>query len=38
MRSNNADILTAIRDSKDLSDDSRDKLKSVLAAFVKNFA
>jgi F-type H+-transporting ATPase subunit alpha len=38
MRSNNADILTAIRDSKDLSDDSRDKLKTVLATFVKNFA
>ncbi|MCR5869740.1 MULTISPECIES: F0F1 ATP synthase subunit alpha [unclassified Sphingomonas] len=38
MRSKHADILTAIRDSKDLSDDTKSKLKDALAAFGKTFA
>jgi len=38
MRANHADILTAIRDSKDLKDDVRDKLKAALDAFGKTFA
>jgi F-type H+-transporting ATPase subunit alpha len=38
MRSKHADILTAIRDSKDLSADTTTALKSVLEAFVKTFA
>src|SRR4051812_34726231 len=38
MRSKHADILTAIRDSKDLKDDVRDKLKAALEAFAKTFA
>ena len=38
MRANHADILTAIRDSKDLSDDTRAKLKDALTAFAKTFA
>jgi F-type H+-transporting ATPase subunit alpha len=38
MRSNHADILTAIRDSKDLKDDVRDQLKAALQAFAKTFA
>ena len=38
MRSNHADLLTAIRDSKDLSDDTRGKLGDVLKEFVRTFA
>ncbi|MGC6400762.1 F0F1 ATP synthase subunit alpha [Sphingomonas sp. FW199] len=38
MRANQADLLTAIRDSKDLSDDSKAKLKDALTAFGKTFA
>ena len=38
MRSSHADILGAIRDSKDLKDDVRDKLKAALDAFGKTFA
>ncbi|WP_448501731.1 F0F1 ATP synthase subunit alpha [Sphingomonas sp.] len=38
MRANHADVLTAIRDSKDLGDETRGKLKDALAAFAKNFA
>ncbi len=38
LRSHNADVLTAIRDSKDLSDDTRGKLKDALTAFGKVFA
>jgi F-type H+-transporting ATPase subunit alpha len=38
MRSHDAGVLTAIRDSKDLSDDTRGKLKSALEAFGKTFA
>ena len=38
MRSDHADVLGAIRDSKDLSDDTRAKLKSALDAIGKTFA
>jgi len=38
MRANHADILGAIRDSKDLSDDTKAKLKSALDQFGKTFA
>ncbi|ABQ66989.1 F0F1 ATP synthase subunit alpha [Rhizorhabdus wittichii] len=38
MRSKHADVLAAIRDSKDLSADSTAALKSALEAFVKTFA
>jgi F-type H+-transporting ATPase subunit alpha len=38
MRANHADVLTAIRDSKDLGDETRGKLKDALAAFAKTFA
>ncbi len=38
MRANHADILTAIRDSRDLKDDVRDQLKAALDAFAKTFA
>ena len=38
MRSKHADILTAIRESKDLKDDVRDKLKAALETFAKTFA
>ncbi|KQX18504.1 MULTISPECIES: F0F1 ATP synthase subunit alpha [unclassified Sphingomonas] len=38
MRAKHADVLTAIRDSKDLSADSTAALKSALEAFVKTFA
>src|SRR6201995_4560159 len=34
---NHADVLAAIRDSKDLGDDVRDQLKSALDAFAKTF-
>ncbi|MFL9841286.1 F0F1 ATP synthase subunit alpha [Sphingomonas sp. ST-64] len=38
MRSKHADILSAIRESKDLSDDTKSKLKDALAVFGKTFA
>jgi len=38
LRANSPEILTAIRDSKDLSDDTRAKLKDALTAFAKTFA
>ena len=38
LRANHADILGAIRDSKDFSDDTKAKLKDALAAFAKTFA
>jgi F-type H+-transporting ATPase subunit alpha len=38
MRANHAGVLTAIRDSKDLSDDVRGQLKDALTAFAKTFA
>jgi F-type H+-transporting ATPase subunit alpha len=38
MRSRHADVLTTIRDSKDLSAESTTALKSALEAFVKTFA
>ncbi|MCH4891804.1 F0F1 ATP synthase subunit alpha [Sphingomonas sp. SFZ2018-12] len=38
MRSQYADVLGAIRDSKDLSDDTKAKLKDALTAFGKTFA
>ena len=38
LRANHKDVLKAIRDSKDLKDDVRDKLKAALDAFAKTFA
>jgi F-type H+-transporting ATPase subunit alpha len=38
MRANHADVLKAIRDSKDLGDETRAQLKSALDAFAKTFA
>jgi F-type H+-transporting ATPase subunit alpha len=38
MRANHADVLTSIRDSKDLKDDVRASLKSALEGFAKTFA
>jgi F-type H+/Na+-transporting ATPase subunit alpha len=38
LRANHADVLKAIRDTKDLGDDTRAKLKSALDAFAKTFA
>ncbi len=38
LKADNADVLAAIRDSKDLSDDTRAKLKSALEVFGKTFA
>jgi F-type H+-transporting ATPase subunit alpha len=38
MRANHGDVLTAIRDSKDLKDDVRASLKSALEGFAKTFA
>jgi len=38
MRANNKDVLKAIRDSKDLGDDTKAKLKSALDQFAKTFA
>jgi len=38
LRGKHADLLNAIRDSKDLSDDSAAKLKSVVDGFAKSFA
>ena len=38
LRSDHADVLTAIRDSKDLGDDTKAKLKAALDSFAKTFA
>src|SRR5688500_19391557 len=38
MRSEHADVLTAIRDSREFSDDTRDKVKAALDTFAKQFA
>jgi len=38
MRANNKDVLKAIRDSKDLGDDTKTKLKAALDQFAKTFA
>ena len=38
LRGKNADILTSIRDSRDLSDDTAAKLKAVVEAYAKTFA
>ena len=38
MRSEGAEVLKTIRDSKDLSDDTKAKLKSALDSFAKTFA
>jgi len=38
LRSTHADLLEAIRSSKDLSDDSAAKLKSLVESYSKNFA
>jgi F-type H+-transporting ATPase subunit alpha len=38
MRANHADILAAIRDTKDLGDDTKAKLKGALDQFAKTFA
>ncbi len=38
LRANHADLLTGIRDTKDLGDDLKAKLKAALDAFVKTFA
>jgi F-type H+-transporting ATPase subunit alpha len=38
LRGKNVDLLNAIRDSKDLSNDSADKLKAVVEGFAKSFS
>ena len=38
MRTNHADVLTDIRDKRDLSDETKGKLKDALEAFGKTFA
>ncbi len=38
LRGKNADILNAIRDSRDLSDDTAAKLKSVVEGYAKSFS
>jgi len=38
LRASHPDLLDAIRASKDLSDDSAKKLKSIVDAYAKNFA
>jgi F-type H+-transporting ATPase subunit alpha len=38
LRGKNSDILNAIRDSRDLSDDTAAKLKSVVEGYAKSFA
>ena len=38
MRANHADILKDIRDKRDLSDETKGKLKGALDAFAKSFA
>ena len=38
LRSERADVLTAIRETKDLGDDAKNGLKDALDAFAKTFA
>ena len=38
MRSEHGDLLTAIRTSKDISDDSKKRLNEVIGGFAKSFA
>jgi len=38
LRGKNVDILNAIRDSRDLSDDTAAKLKSAVEGYAKSFA
>jgi F-type H+-transporting ATPase subunit alpha len=38
LRGKNVEILNSIRDSRDLSDDTAAKLKSVVEGFAKSFA
>jgi F-type H+-transporting ATPase subunit alpha len=38
LRGKNVDILTNIRDSRDLNDDTATKLRSVVEGFAKTFA
>jgi F-type H+-transporting ATPase subunit alpha len=38
VRADHADVLTAIRDSKALDDDTTAKLKTIIGDFVKSFA
>ena len=38
MRANHADVLTLIRDTRDLCNEAKDKLKAALEAFAKTFA
>ena len=38
LRGKNADLLNTIRDSRDLSDDTAARLKSVVEGFAKSFA
>jgi F-type H+-transporting ATPase subunit alpha len=38
LRGKNVEILNAIRDSRDLSDDTAGKLKAVVEAYAKTFA
>ena len=38
LRHDHADVLTAIRDSKDLGDEPKAKLKAALDTFTKSFA
>jgi F-type H+-transporting ATPase subunit alpha len=38
LRANHADVLTTIRETKDLGDDVKGKLKAALDAFAKTFA
>ena len=38
LRANHADVLTTIRDTRDLGDEAKDELKAALDAFAKTFA
>jgi F-type H+-transporting ATPase subunit alpha len=38
MRANHADVLKLIRDTRDLGNEAKDKLKAALEAFAKTFA
>ena len=38
MRENHADVMNAIRDEKEISDATGDKLKAAVDGFAKNFA
>ena len=38
MRANHGDVLTMIRDTRDLGDEAKGKLKSALDSFAKTFA